>query len=122
MKTRSVLKGLWLEPWADLIPLANRGVEILAELDAPAVPALCWGMAIMGYPFFGKVAELIGRLTSIQGECTSAPPPRFIAVWPGPMANAKLPTALPTASCRPRPDRAPWSASTRAAASSEDRP
>ncbi len=71
-KTRSVLKGLWLEPRADLIPFADRGVEILAEVDAPAAPALCWGMAIAGYPFFGKVAELIGRLTSIQGECTSA--------------------------------------------------
>lgn len=71
-KSRSVLKGLWLEPRADLIPLADHGIEILAEVDAPAVPALCWGMAIAGYPFFGKVAELIGRLTSIQGECTSA--------------------------------------------------
>lgn len=70
-KTRSVLKGLWLEPRADLIPFADRGVAILAEIDAATVPALCWGMAIAGYPFFGKVAELIGRLTSIQGECTS---------------------------------------------------
>lgn len=71
-KTRSVLKGLWLEPRADLIPFADRGIEILAEIDAPTVTALCWGMAIAGYPFFGKIAELIGRLTSIQGECTSA--------------------------------------------------
>lgn len=29
-------------------------------------------MAIAAYPFFGKVAEQIGRLTSLQGECTSA--------------------------------------------------
>ncbi len=36
------------------------------------MPALCWGMAISAYPFFGKVAELTGRLTSIQGDCASA--------------------------------------------------
>lgn len=71
-KTLSVLKGLWLEPRADLVPFADYGAELLRSLNEPAVHALCWGMAIAGYPFFGKAAELIGRLTSIQGECTSA--------------------------------------------------
>ena len=71
-KTRSVLKGLWLAPRADLMPFADRGAELLAKVDASAVPALCWGMAITAYPFFGKVAELIGRLTSIQGDSASA--------------------------------------------------
>jgi hypothetical protein len=71
-KTRSVLKGLWLAPRDDLITFADRGAELLAEVSEPAVPALCWGMAIAAYPFFGKVAEQIGRLTSLQGECTSA--------------------------------------------------
>lgn len=28
-------------------------------------------MAIVAYPFFGKVAELTGRLTAIQGDCAS---------------------------------------------------
>lgn len=40
-KTRSVLKGLWLEPRADLIPFLDRGAEILAEVNEPAIPALC---------------------------------------------------------------------------------
>ena len=71
-KTRSVLKGLWLAPRADLTLFADRGAELLADVDASAVPALCWGMAISAYPFFGKVAELTGRLTAIQGDCTSA--------------------------------------------------
>ncbi len=71
-KTRSVLKGLWLEPRADLVSFADRGAGILGEAKESAIPALCWGMAIAGYPFFGKVAELIGRLTSIQGDCASA--------------------------------------------------
>lgn len=71
-KTRSVLKGLWLAPRADLKPFADRGAELLGEVEASAVPALCWGMAISAYPFFGKVAELTGRLTAIQGDCASA--------------------------------------------------
>ena len=29
-------------------------------------------MAIATYPFFGKVAEFVGRLTALQGECSSA--------------------------------------------------
>jgi len=71
-KTRTVLNRLWLEPRASLVEFANRGVAIYkSEKDAP-VAALCWGVAIATYPFFGKVAELIGRLTSIQGDCTSA--------------------------------------------------
>ena len=42
---------------------ANPGVPI---------PALSWGMAIATYPFFGKVAELMGRLSALQGDCSSA--------------------------------------------------
>jgi len=71
-KTRSVLRGLWLEPRTDLIAFADRGIGILKEAGETAVPALCWGMAIAAYPLFGKVAELIGRLTSIQGDCAAA--------------------------------------------------
>ncbi|WP_221238515.1 hypothetical protein [Roseospira visakhapatnamensis] len=29
-------------------------------------------MALATYPFFGKVAEIVGRLTALQGDCTSA--------------------------------------------------
>lgn len=29
-------------------------------------------MAIATYPFFGHVAELVGRLTSLQGDCASS--------------------------------------------------
>lgn len=71
-KTRSVLNGLWLDPRAELIGFAQRGLGIWQEFPEVPVPALCWGMAIAAYPFFGKVAELVGRLTTIQGDCTAA--------------------------------------------------
>ncbi len=71
-KTRTVLNRLWLEPRTDLIGYADRAVSIYqSQVDVP-VSALCWGMAISTYPFFGKVTELVGRLSAIQGDCASA--------------------------------------------------
>lgn len=71
-KTRTVLNRLWLEPRAELMDYADRGVAIhKAQPDIP-VAALCWGVAVATYPFFGKVAELVGRLSAIQGDCASA--------------------------------------------------
>ena len=31
---------------------------------------LSWGSAMVTYPFFGKTAEITGRLLSIQGDCS----------------------------------------------------
>ncbi|BAT64933.1 VrlQ protein [Pseudomonas aeruginosa] len=71
-KTRTVLNRLWLEPRAELVDYVDRGVAIhKAQPDIP-VAALCWGTAVATYPFFGKVAELVGRLSAIQGDCASA--------------------------------------------------
>lgn len=71
-KTRTVLKRLWLDPRVELVDFADRGAAIFkAHPDVP-VTALHWGMAVATYPFFGKVAELIGRLSALQGDCASA--------------------------------------------------
>lgn len=71
-KTRTVLKRLWLEPRVELVDYADRGAAIFkAHPDVP-VAAVHWGMAVATYPFFGKVAELIGRLSALQGDCASA--------------------------------------------------
>lgn len=71
-KTRTVLKRLWLEPRIELVDYADRGAAIFkAHPDVP-VAAEHWGMAVATYPFFGKVAELIGRLSALQGDCASA--------------------------------------------------
>jgi hypothetical protein len=70
-KTRTVLNRLWLEPRADLTEFADRAVQIYRDASDTSIPALTWGMAIATYPFFGKVAEIVGRLTALQGDCTS---------------------------------------------------
>lgn len=71
-KTRTVLNRLWLEPRTELADFANRGVEIYKADPKVSITALTWGMAIATYPFFGKVAELVGRLSALQGDCASA--------------------------------------------------
>jgi hypothetical protein len=71
-KTKTVLNRLWLEPRPELFDFANRGIEIYKANANISTSALTWGMAIATYPFFGKVAELVGRLSAIQGDCTSA--------------------------------------------------
>jgi hypothetical protein len=70
--TRTVLNRLWLEPRDEVAGLAQRGVDIFRAVPDAQVTALTWGMAVAVYPFFAKVAEIVGRLTSIQGDCTTA--------------------------------------------------
>lgn len=71
-KTRTVLNRLWLEPRPELADFAERGVGIFKADPSVPIAALTWGMAIATYPFFGKVAELVGRLSALQGDCASA--------------------------------------------------
>ena len=71
-KTRTVLNRLWLEPRSDLVEFADRGVQIYRDAPSAPISALTWGMALATYPFFGKVAEIVGRLTALHGDCTSA--------------------------------------------------
>lgn len=55
-----------------MVEFADRGVQIYRTSPDTPVSALTWGMALATYPFFGKVAEIVGRLTTLQGDCTSA--------------------------------------------------
>lgn len=70
-KTKTVLNRLWLEPRPDLVDFADRGVQIYRGTPDTSVLALTWGMSLATYPFFGKVSEIVGRLTSLQGDCSS---------------------------------------------------
>ncbi len=69
-KTRTKLNALALEPRTDLADFIVRGVDIFKGTDKVGELAVfAWGAAIATYPYFGKVAEFTGRLTSIQGDC-----------------------------------------------------
>ena len=71
-KTRTVLNRLWLEPRAELVDFADRAAALYKSQPDTPIPALCWGVAVACYPFFGKVAELVGRLSAIQDDCAAA--------------------------------------------------
>lgn len=71
-KTTTILNRLWLAPRPELADFANRGCSIGQIGPGASDAALSWGMSIAAYPFFAKVAELVGRLTALQGDCAAA--------------------------------------------------
>jgi hypothetical protein len=69
-KTFDILKRLWLQPIEGCQDFSSRGVELYRKNGAGSVSPLSWGSAMVTYPFFGKTAEITGRLLSIQGDCS----------------------------------------------------
>jgi len=74
IKTRTKLNALVLDPRSDLSEFIDRGINLFTEAGSTQQDATCfaWGAALATYPYFGKVAEFTGRLTSIQGDCSVA--------------------------------------------------
>lgn len=68
-KTLTLLNRLWLDPRPELVDFSDRGVAAWKEGSGIPPAVLAWGMTVAAYPFFAKVAELVGRLTAIQGDC-----------------------------------------------------
>lgn len=68
-KTKTVLNRLWLEPRDELADFVNRGAALYQA--GASVSVLHWGVSIATYPFFAHVAEMVGRLTAIQGDCAT---------------------------------------------------
>lgn len=69
-KTFDILKRLWLQPIEGCEDFSSRGIELYRKNGAGLVSPLSWGSAMVTYPFFGKTAEITGRLLSIQGDCS----------------------------------------------------
>lgn len=91
--TRGVLSRLWLQPRPELYDLAIRGLEIYRAAPVESAVVLSWGMAIASYPFFGKVAELFGRLSALQGGCSAAEIHRRISEVYGEREGARRATS-----------------------------
>lgn len=71
-KTLTLLNRLWLEPRAELGAFSERGIEAWKGGQGIPPAALAWAMTVAAYPFFAKVAELVGRLTALQGDCRAS--------------------------------------------------
>ncbi|MEZ0196578.1 hypothetical protein Q1Z72_06980 [Pseudomonas qingdaonensis] len=71
-KSLTKLNGLGLQPRDDLVDFVDRGLSAVpVGASSDEVAAYAWGVAVATYPFFGKVSELVGRLTLLQGDCSS---------------------------------------------------
>ena len=66
------MNRLRLAPRGELLDFAERAVALYKTQPKTQIPALCWGVAVVCYPFFGKVAELVGRLSAFQDGCVAA--------------------------------------------------
>ena len=69
-KTLDVLKRLSTKPFDHLADFIYRGIAIYRRLGQDVVFSLIWGASIASYPFFGKTSETIGRLLTLQGDCS----------------------------------------------------
>src|SRR5215468_1607251 len=71
-KAITILLKIWVSvpPW--LQPFRDDGLDILRRLPHADHIAVHWGMTMAAYPFFGAVAETVGRLMRLQGTCAAA--------------------------------------------------
>lgn len=71
-KAITILLRIWISVPKHLEALRNDGLEFLKRLPLHEHLAVHWGMTLAVYPFFGIVAETVGRLLRLQGSTTAA--------------------------------------------------
>jgi hypothetical protein len=78
-KTIQVLSQCWVTPPQQAQPLRDDALELWDDLSYPQHLVLHWGLAMAVYPFFGSVAEVVGRLLQLQGSAGAAQVQRRLA-------------------------------------------
>lgn len=87
------LEALCLEPRSELKEFMDRGAKIALSASSPnAILPFAWGATITNYPFFARVTELVGRLTSIQGSCNTSEVHRRMSEIYGERHNVRVAT------------------------------
>ena len=73
---RAKATGIILRIWSGVDPknvaLRNRAVALLPHISGRERIWLHWGMSALAYPFFRDVAEVIGRMLTLQDDFTTA--------------------------------------------------
>lgn len=73
---RAKAAGILLRIWSGVEPkhvaLRDRAVALLPRISGQERIWLHWGMAAMAYPFFRDLAEVIGRMLTLQDDITNA--------------------------------------------------
>jgi hypothetical protein len=71
-KAITILLKIWVSVPTHLEALRNDGLDLLKQLPVHDHLAVHWGMTLAVYPFFGIVADNVGRLLRLQGSTTAA--------------------------------------------------
>src|SRR5919198_1764571 len=71
-KAITILLKIWVSVPTWLQPFRDDGLSHLRRLPHADHIAIHWGMIMAAYPFFGAVAETVGRLMRLQGTCAAA--------------------------------------------------
>lgn len=71
-KILTILKRTWVTPPPAAKPLQPRALQLLRQLPRAGHLPLHWGMVTASYPFWGVVADQVGRLLKLQGTVTAA--------------------------------------------------
>lgn len=67
-KTIVKLCRIWVSPPESSRSLRDSAVDLLPDADPSHRLALHWGLTMASYPFFGDVADAVGRLLALQGD------------------------------------------------------
>lgn len=93
IKTRTKLNALVLEPRLDLADFIDRGIGLFSSAKTQQeIACFAWGSALAAYPYFGKVAEITGRLSAMQGDCSMPEVHRRMSELYGERSNIKTAT------------------------------
>ena len=70
-KTITLLLKTWVRVPSSLREFRDRGIDMFKSYGSEEHLALHWGMSMAAYPFFGAMAEVVGRLLRLQGEAAA---------------------------------------------------
>lgn len=70
-KTITLLLKTWVRVPSSLREFRDRGIDMFKSYGSEEHLALHWGMSMAAYPFFGAMAEVVGRLLRLQGKAAA---------------------------------------------------
>ena len=71
-KVISILMRIWVTPQKGQEPFREDALALLSSLPRRQHMPVHWGMTMAVYPFWGSVAETVGRLLRLQSEVGAA--------------------------------------------------
>jgi hypothetical protein len=71
-KMVTILLRTWVTVPQKLVPFRNDALKLLETAPAQGHLAVHWAMTMAAYPFWGSVADVVGRLLRLQEQFTAA--------------------------------------------------